>query len=523
MTNRESKFSRPSAATHRLTQASTTLNRRYVKRPTVIAINQTSSDTEKSQPALRKSTPATPRTPQAAPGTSRLVNLGVHAKDLTRPVPTAASSTTSTIKVSVKSPAQPVQASTKPAAQPAPKVPAQSAAQPTPKSSTPCETVISRANQDTFGLQSRPAQSTQSAKATQPAPQSTKIKPTTAQTQPAPKAASATQLDTLKAFAAEVKLHPDSADMQKLSATIDKFINVMEKSDQTRTAAEAKLAATVTTSPKITRAAAQPTAVSVQPTAATSSQRATTVAPTPTTSNPTAAAIATPAVAKPSVKSTPDLPAQAHPLQRRANHRLQSAKSAARPTPKSTSSKDIKDRAIKQALRSVATMSEAPAQPIKRRKSGGAKRFILAFTCAAACLAAIIYFVSSNIPDVSVRVAAMQTGIEASYPSYVPMDYSLSDIISEDGKLTMIFNGPDDARFTLVQEKSSWDSATLLRNYVEPTWGSDYVTTHEQGITIYISNQTNDSTWVNGGIRYSITSEGTRLTKKQTRNIVLSL
>lgn len=506
MTNRETKFSRPSAATHRLTQASTTLNRRYVKRPTVIAINQTSSDTEKSQPAPKKSAPAAPRTPQAAPGTSRLVNLGVHAKDLTHPVPTTANSTTSTIKVSVKSQTQPVQASTKPAAQPV------------PKSSTPCETVISRANQDTFGLQS-----TQSTKATQSAPQPAKTKPTTAKTQPAPKTTSATQLDTLKAFAAEVKLHPDNADMQKLSATIDKFINVMEKSDQTRTAAEAKLAATVTTSPKITRAAAQPTAVSVQSVAVSSSQHTATVAPTPAISKPTAAAISTPTVAKPSVKSTPDLPAQTHPLQRRANHRLQSAKFAARPTPKSTSSKDIKDRAIKQALRSVATMSEAPAQPIKRRKSGGAKRFVLAFTCAAACLAAIIYFVSSNIPDVSVRVAAMQTGIEASYPSYVPMDYSLSDIISEDGKLTMIFNGPDGARFTLVQEKSSWDSATLLRNYVEPTWGSDYVTTHEQGITIYISNQTNDSTWVNGGIRYSITSEGTRLTKKQTRNIVLSL
>ena len=511
MTNRESKFSRPSAATHRLTQASTTLNRRYVKRPTVIAINQTSSNAKKSQPTPEKSTPAAPRTPQAAPGTSRLVNLGVHAKDLPHPVPTTASSTTSTIKVSVKSPAQPVQASTKPATQPA------------PKSSTPCETVISRANQDTFGLQSSPAQSTQSAKATQSAPQPAKTKPTTAKTQPAPKTTSATQLDTLKAFAAEVKLHPDNADMQKLSASIDKFINVMEKSDQTRTAAEAKLAATVATSPKITRAAAQPTTTSVQSAATSSSQHNATVAPTPAVSKPTAAAISTPTVAKLSVKSTPDLPAQTHPLQRRANHRLQSAKSAARPATKSTSSKDIKDRAIKQALRSVTTMSETPAQPIKRRKSGGAKRFILAFTCAAACLAAIIYFVSSNIPDVSVRVAAMQTGIEASYPSYVPMDYSLSDIISEDGKLTMIFNGPDDARFTLVQEKSSWDSATLLRNYVEPTWGSDYVTTHEQGITIYISNQTNDSTWVNGGIRYSITSEGTRLTKKQTRNIVLSL
>ena len=90
MTNRESKFSRPSAATHRLTQASTTLNRRYVKRPTVIAINQTSSDAKKSQPAPEKSTPAATRTPQAAPGTSRLVNLGVHAKDLPRPVPPTA-------------------------------------------------------------------------------------------------------------------------------------------------------------------------------------------------------------------------------------------------------------------------------------------------------------------------------------------------------------------------------------------------------------------------------------------------
>lgn len=503
MTNRESKLSRPSAATHHLTQASTTLNRRYVKRPTVIAINQTSSDTEKSQPAPKKSTPAMPRTPQAAPGTSRLVNLGVHAKDLPRPVPTTASSTTSTIKISVKSATQPAKPSAQPTTQPTPKVftqptPkvfAQTATKPAPKPVTPCETIISRANQDTFGLQPEPAQPSATKAQPSASSQSTKAQPSAAKAQPKQPSASTTQLDTLKAFAAEVKHHPTNSKLEELSNTIDQVVAVIEKSNRSHVTAETKVAASVTTSPKITRAATKATP--------STKSSAPTVQPTP----------------QPTPQPTIDLPAQTHPLQATANRRVRSAKTR----PVKPSSKDIKDRAIKQALRSVATMSETPAQPIKRRKSGGAKRFILAFTCAAACLAAIIYFVSSNIPDVSVRVAAMQTGIEASYPSYVPMNYSLSDIISEDGKLTMIFNGPDGARFTLVQEKSSWDSATLLRNYVEPTWGSDYVTTHEQGITIYISNQTNDSTWVNGGIRYSITSEGTRLTKKQTRNIVLSL
>lgn len=498
MTNREPKLSRPSAATHHLTQASTTLNRRYVKRPQTIRVNHISDQAAAPQAKTTSAqpTPATPHVAHIAPGTSRLVNLGVHAKDLPHPAPTSTRPAAPAIKISVKSATQPAKPSAQPTTQPTPKVVTQptpkvsdqTATKPAPKPATPCETIISRANQDTFGLQPEPAQPSASS-------QSTKAQPSAAKAQPKQPSASTTQLDTLKAFAAEVKHHPTNSKLEELSNTIDQVVAVIEKSNRSHATAETKVAASVATSPKITRAAtkATPSPKSFAPT----------VQPTP----------------KPTPQPTIDLPAQTHPLQATANRRVRSAKTR----PVKPSSKDIKDRAIKQALRSVATMSETPAQPIKRRKSGGAKRFILAFTCAAACLAAIIYFVSSNIPDVSVRVAAMQTGIEASYPSYVPMDYSLSDIISEDGKLTMIFNGPDDARFTLVQEKSSWDSATLLRNYVEPTWGSDYVTTHEQGITIYISNQTNDSTWINGGIRYSITSEGTRLTKKQTRNIVLSL
>ena len=468
MANRESQPSRPSAATHHLTQASTTLNRRYVKQPKVIAINQ---------PSDSRTTPAQSAQPSTP---SRLVNLKVHASEI-KPAEVK-----STEPVEIKS------------------------------------------------TESAEAKSTESIKVKSPEPKPTEAK--LVETKPATAKASAkttpvatpTQLDTLKSFAAEIKTHSTDPALKELGDTIDRFVAVATKSAHQRD--EQQIAAATPISPQSPRAATKVTvSISEQTTPTTLKQPVSTtpkqpaaLTPKPSTT-PASKQPATTAPVKPepiavTPKATPDLPAQVHPLQRSANRQIRARKQQlAKP-----SSREIKDRAIKQALRSVATMSEAPAQPIKHRKSG-AKRFVLAFTCAAACLAAIVWFVSNNIPDVSVRVAAMQTGIEATYPSYVPMDYSLSDIISEDGKLTMIFSGPDDARFTLVQEKSSWDSATLLRNYVEPTWGEEYVTTHEQGITIYISNQTNDSTWVNGGIRYSITSEGARLTKKQTRNIVLSL
>lgn len=194
-----------------------------------------------------------------------------------------------------------------------------------------------------------------------------------------------------------------------------------------------------------------------------------------------------------------------------------------------TSPEELKNRAIEQALHSVATMDEEQNRKTKAhanlmpRKKFRAKHFAIAFTCAAACVAAIIYVVGSNIPDISVRVAAMQTGIQASYPSYIPRDYSLGDIVSENGKITLKFDGPDGASFTLVEEKSSWDSTALLRNYVEPTWDDNYTTTHEQGITIYISDANSNAAWVNGGVLYKITSNSSVLTKKQVRSIVTSL
>ena len=116
----------------------------------------------------------------------------------------------------------------------------------------------------------------------------------------------------------------------------------------------------------------------------------------------------------------------------------------------------------------------------------------------------------------------MQTGIDASYPSYVPRDFSLSDITSEDGKITLNFkNNTTGDAFSLVEERSSWDSNALLNNYVRDEYGDDYITMREQGLTIYISNS--NATWTNGGIIYKIKTLSGTLTKKQLKSIAVSL
>ena len=146
----------------------------------------------------------------------------------------------------------------------------------------------------------------------------------------------------------------------------------------------------------------------------------------------------------------------------------------------------------------------------------------LALTCAAAVVFAIVYFVNLNMPDISLKVAAMQSGIDASYPTYVPRDYSLSSITSENGKIVLDFsNNSTGDCFSITEEQSHWDSSALLSNFVKDEYGDNYTTIREQGLTIYISNS--DAAWVNGGVVYKIKSVSGSLTKKQIRSIAVSL
>jgi len=194
-------------------------------------------------------------------------------------------------------------------------------------------------------------------------------------------------------------------------------------------------------------------------------------------------------------------------------------------SPRAEKTKAVKDTAVKSALKSVATLesneSKSSAAAISTKRSIGAKKLLLAFGCAALAVGLVGYFISVNTPDISVRVAAMQTGIDATYPTYIPRGYSLSDIVSEDKKISMTFTSSDNTSFILTEEKSSWDNDTLEASYVKATWGNNYTSIREQGITIFISGS--NAAWINGNILYKINASGNNLTKKQIKSIVTSL
>lgn len=223
------------------------------------------------------------------------------------------------------------------------------------------------------------------------------------------------------------------------------------------------------------------------------------------------------------VEETPDVPAVEPKVVKQAKAKLAARKAPA--AAQQLSAQELKERAIQQALQRVATMEEDT--PKKAKKSGKKhlfkkKKFALAAVAAVISLVVLGYLVSVNLPDISVRVAAMHSGIEKAYPSYVPASYRLDGLVKEEnGRITMAFKNDRGQKFTLMEEKSSWDSSAVLTNYVLKNWGASYSIAKGQGLTIYVSDS--NAAWVNGGVFYVITDEGNSLTSSDLHDIAISL
>lgn len=248
--------------------------------------------------------------------------------------------------------------------------------------------------------------------------------------------------------------------------------------------------------------------------------------------SPKVSHFASPMMASTTTKmAEPIAQAEPHPLQMTANEQMRMRISTNNMNATSglvsgMTAKQMKDQAIQKALANASQATKSETKTKAHHKMSkmhfGWGRVLLALSCAAVAVVAIVYFVNLNMPDISLRVAAMNTGIEASYPSYVPRDFALTDIASEDGKVTLNFrNSAENKRFTLTEERSSWDSNALLNNYIRTDFAENYATIREQGLTIYIDNS--NAAWVNGGVVYKIHAENDVLTKKQIKSIATSL
>jgi len=223
-----------------------------------------------------------------------------------------------------------------------------------------------------------------------------------------------------------------------------------------------------------------------------------------------------------------DEAATVHPTVALTNARVAARKAE---MPRHLTAQEMKDRAIQQALQRMATSSddkdvvvqEQMTEVISKKRGVWRKRkLVVALAMSAMSIALLGYLVHLNLPDLSVRVAAMQSGIESAYPSYVPRGYKMGGLVAENsGKVTIDFVQKEGKSFTLLQEKTSWDSMALLSQFVLPEWGEKYEVMKEQGLTIYVFDS--NAVWVNGGILYRIDDVSNDLTKQQLHDIAISM
>lgn len=181
---------------------------------------------------------------------------------------------------------------------------------------------------------------------------------------------------------------------------------------------------------------------------------------------------------------------------------------------------EIKSSAIEHALKTAAPRSTKQHVAKKRRTPS---RIAGALGAGVAVLLLAGYVSYLTMPSISLRVAAAQAGIDASYPQYHPDGYRPGGAITfAPGEVNIPFsaNGNETA-YTLTQSKSSWDS-NAVKEYVEKeTDGSlAYTAEAERGITIY--SYGGNAAWVNGGVLYTIKGNA-NLSNDQIRRIATSM
>ncbi len=169
-------------------------------------------------------------------------------------------------------------------------------------------------------------------------------------------------------------------------------------------------------------------------------------------------------------------------------------------------------------------MEEAPShnavQKTKREKKHPRLMSIASATFALLLLGG--YFTYLNMPSLSVRVAAAQAGVNATYPDYRPDGYRLYGPVAYDqGEVSLKFTSNSNSQnFTVAQTKSNWDSSAVLDNYVKDKAGDNYITYNERGLTIYTFD--GSAAWVNGGVLYTISGDAP-LSNDQIRRIATSM
>lgn len=168
------------------------------------------------------------------------------------------------------------------------------------------------------------------------------------------------------------------------------------------------------------------------------------------------------------------------------------------------SSRELKEKLISERLANAQTTQ--PTHDHKAPRKSFFARAPRVSSVVAACFAIVFlggYLTYINMPNLSMRVAAANAGVDATFPDYRPDGYRFDGPIAyNSGEVNVKFaSNTSHAGYTIGQKSSSWDSQAVLDNYVSKQ-SKDYLTYSEQGLTIYTYD--GKAAWVNGGIFYTI-------------------
>lgn len=186
------------------------------------------------------------------------------------------------------------------------------------------------------------------------------------------------------------------------------------------------------------------------------------------------------------------------------------------------SSRELKEKLIAERLASV--QSTQPTRDYKTPKKNFFARAPRVSSVLAASFAIVFlggYLTYINMPNLSMRVAASQAGVDATFPDYRPDGYRFDGPIAyNSGEVSVKFaSNTNRSGYTIEQKNSSWDSQAVLDNYVSKK-SKDYLTYSEQGLTIYTYN--GKAAWVNGGVFYTIEGDAP-LSSEQILRIASSM
>jgi len=186
------------------------------------------------------------------------------------------------------------------------------------------------------------------------------------------------------------------------------------------------------------------------------------------------------------------------------------------------SSRSVKEQLIADRLASVDTPTSSA--PKKKRGSLFAKqpRRLSIVTASLAVMVLGGYFTYLNMPALSVRVAAAQADVAATFPDYNPDGYRFNGPVAyAPGQVAIDFvaNGGT-GKYTVTEQKSTWDSQAVYDNIVAKVADDSYVTNSQQGLTIYTFK--GEAAWVNKGILYTISGDAP-LSNEQLLRIAGSL